>query len=305
VEALTQTCPSDAPSGGPFRAASWPQLTPGEVRFRARGTTSFTSAAGDPEVARAIDPVAGDGACARTDAADEAGTANWRLPAATGDGYTLLGAPTVIADITTTGTFPVVAARLWDVAPDGTQSLVARGIYRPDEQGRQVFQLHANGWRFAPGHVAKLQLLGRDAPYARTSNGQFEVEVKDVDVRLPVREAIGTPAPPFVPAGRRLAPGFGAAAPSVAPGPAARRKRVRLRLRTSCRRGRKIARVRGRAVRRVRRVRFTRAGMRRRVDRSRPFRVRLRGQGRRVRAKAVLRGGRKVTLRARVRRCRG
>ena len=302
VETLTQTCPADAPSGGPFRAASWPRLHPGEVRLRSAEAKTFSSAAGDPQVSAAIDPVGSGGdACATTDAADESGTANWRFPKPRGDGYTLLGAPTVIADITTTGTFPVVIGRLWDVAPDGTQSLVARGVYRPDPTGRQVFQLHANGWRFAPGHVAKLQLLGRDAPYARTSNGQFSVEVKNIDVRLPVREAIGTPAPPFVPAGRRLAPGFEASGRTAK----ARRARPRLRLRASRRGGRRVrARVRGRAVRRVRRVRFMRKGAKPRVDRRRPYTVRLRGKGRRVRARVVLRGGRKVTLRARVRRCR-
>ena len=28
---------------------------------------------------------------------------------------------------------------------------------------RQVFQLHPNGWHFAAGHVAKLELLGADS----------------------------------------------------------------------------------------------------------------------------------------------
>jgi hypothetical protein len=51
-----------------------------------------------------------------------------------------------------------------------------------------VWQLHANGWRFAAGHVAKLELLGADPPYARPSNGTFQVGVADLDLRLPVRE---------------------------------------------------------------------------------------------------------------------
>ena len=46
-------------------------------------------------------------------------------------------------------------------------------------------------WRFAPGHVAKLQLLGRDAPYGRASNGTFTVEVRSLELRLPVRERRG------------------------------------------------------------------------------------------------------------------
>jgi hypothetical protein len=141
-------------------------------------------------VARAFDPIAGDGACATTSAAAEAGTADYRLPAA-GDGYTLLGAPTVIADLRLAGSFPTLALRLLDVAPDGTQTLVARGLYRPAADGRQVFQLHRGAWRFAAGHVAKLQLLGRDAPYARASNGTFTVDVRSLELRLPVRERGG------------------------------------------------------------------------------------------------------------------
>ena len=142
-----------------------------------------------------MDPITGGGdPCKTTPAADQTGVATIRLPAATGSGYTLLGSPTVIADLKLNGAFPHVVARLWDVAPDGsTQTLVARGLYRPTANGRQVFQLHPNGWRFAAGHTAKLELLGKDAPYAKPSNGVFSVEVSKVDVRLPVAEQPGRP----------------------------------------------------------------------------------------------------------------
>src|SRR4051795_1296615 len=191
VEALTQTCPKIAPSDGPYDAPTWKALHPGEVRFASAAAQTVLSAGGAPAVARAFDPIAGDGACATTSAADEPGTASYRLPAATGDGYTLLGAPTVIADLKLTGTFPELAARLLDVAPDGTQTLVARGLYRPTADGRQAFQLHPGAWRFAAGHVARLELLGRDAPYARASNGTFAVGVGSLELRLPVRERRG------------------------------------------------------------------------------------------------------------------
>ncbi|HEX6695481.1 MAG TPA: CocE/NonD family hydrolase [Solirubrobacteraceae bacterium] len=191
VEALTQTCPKSAASGGPYDAPTWQALHPGEVRFTSATAQTVLSVGGDPTVARAFDPIAGDGACATTSAADEPGTASYRLPEATGDGYTLLGAPTVIADLKLTGSFPELALRLLDVAPDGTQTLVARGLYRPTADGRQVFQLHPGAWRFAAGHVARLELLGRDAPYGRASNGTFMVGVRSLELRLPVRERRG------------------------------------------------------------------------------------------------------------------
>ena len=205
AEALTQTCPKSAPSGGPFHASTWLELSPGEVRYQSTPAKSYLSAGGNPTVDATVDPVSsGNDPCKTTPSTDQSGVATWRLPTAAGAGYTLLGSPTVIGDLKLSGTFPHLIGRLWDVAPGGTQTLVARGTYRPTANGRQVFQLHANGWHFAAGHTAKLELLGRDAPYARPSNGTFSVQVSNLDFRLPVAEKPGTgpvtaPAPNFVP----------------------------------------------------------------------------------------------------------
>jgi hypothetical protein len=96
-----------------------------------------------------------------------AGVATYRLAPATGEGYTLLGSPTVIANLNVTGEFPLIAARLWDVDPaSNAETLVARGVYRIDPNapdGTQVFQLHPGAWHFAAGHIPKLELLGQDS----------------------------------------------------------------------------------------------------------------------------------------------
>jgi predicted acyl esterase len=191
VTASAQTCPREARSQGPFKARSFAALSRGEVRFRYRGASkTLDSSGGDPKVGAAIDPVGGGGdACARTDAADQAGTATYRLPRS--KGYTLLGAPTILAHLKISGSTAAaqVAGRLWDVAPDGQQTLVARGEYRPTGATRgEVWQLHANGWRFARGHVPKLELLGASPPSSRKSNGEFEITVTKLSLRLPVRE---------------------------------------------------------------------------------------------------------------------
>jgi hypothetical protein len=104
------------------------------------------------------------------------------------------------------------------VGPDGEATLVARGLYRPElssgeEPTRQVFQLHPNGWRFEQGHVAKLELLPSDVPYARPSDGQAPITVSDLELRLPVLERPGNgvvrePAPKVVPDGYELAIDF-------------------------------------------------------------------------------------------------
>jgi dienelactone hydrolase len=197
--ALTQTCPSTAPSGGPFLAATWAGLHPGEVDYSSTPAQTISSAAGNPAIAQTVDPITGGGACATAPAADQgAGVATYRLPAATGSGYTVLGSPTVIANLNVSGSYPFIAARLWDVDPAaGTETLVARGLYRVSANGPQVFQLHPGAWHFAAGHIPKLELLGQDPPYARTSNGQFTITVAHLQLRLPVHGvpgATGTPA---------------------------------------------------------------------------------------------------------------
>jgi len=199
--ATIETCPSTAPSGGPYTAPTWSALHPGEVDYSSSTTQTISSAAGNPTIARAIDPIAGDGACATVSSADQgAGVATYRLPAATGNGYTLLGSPTVIASLNVTGQYAFIAARLWDVDPStGSETLVARGVYRIDSSapdGLQVFQLHPGAWHFAAGHIPKLELLGQDSPYVRTSNGQFTISVSDLQLRLPVHEVPGAPGTP-------------------------------------------------------------------------------------------------------------
>lgn len=232
--ALTQTCPASAPAGGPYTASTWAGLHPGEVDYGSAAAQTIDSGAGSPTTAQAIDPITGSGACATVTAADQGtGVTTYRLPAATGAGYTLLGSPTVIADLSATGTYPVIAARLWDVDPSSdTETLVARGVYRMDSGGVQVFQLHPGAWHFAAGHIPKLELLGQDPPYARTSNGQFTISVSGLQLRLPVHEVPGAPGTPAA-VGRPLAPftpGPSAGGGCVPPRPTSQIAKRRLRI---------------------------------------------------------------------------
>jgi predicted acyl esterase len=217
VEALTQTCPKSEPSGGPYRASSWARIARGEIRLAAPEPRTIVPVMGDT-AGLAFDPIAGGGACATAPDNDPAGAVTYGLPPAAKDGYTLLGAPTLIAEIDSPGPHSQIAARLLDVGPDGRRTLVARGLWRPAPGSgpqRQVFQLHPNGYRFEPGHVAKLELLPADVPYGRPTNAQAPVTLANVELRLPVRERPGAgggmverPAPKVVPAGYELARDF-------------------------------------------------------------------------------------------------
>lgn len=190
VEVYTQKCGGSIELG-PFTAADWDDLHPGEIRFEASAGARFDGSGGDPEIAEALGPLSG-GPCRTFPAADHPNAATYRLPPATGDGYTLLGSPTIVASLVVTGAeFAQVAGRLWDESPDGSQSLVTHDFYRPrsDNLNPQVFQLAPNGWRFVPGHVAKLELVGQSVPAGQPSTGEFAVTVTGLELILPVMEA--------------------------------------------------------------------------------------------------------------------
>jgi pimeloyl-ACP methyl ester carboxylesterase len=186
VMAFTQACPGTTRPIGPFRAENWERLHPKTVTMRGRAPQRIRSSGGNPATAQAIDPVGGGGACATVPAGRANGTAvvqrRFRRQ------FTMLGMPTVQARIRTKSRGGFIAARLWDVSA-GSQVLVSRGVYRlrDNQRGEILFQLFGNGWRFAPGHIAKLELLGNDPNYLRTSNFSFSVRVSRVRVDLPGR----------------------------------------------------------------------------------------------------------------------
>ncbi|MDX6651331.1 MAG: type transport system ATP-binding protein [Solirubrobacterales bacterium] len=221
VTALTTTCPKESASAGPLQATSWASIAPGEIRLDGDAQQLIAPAAGNPALGAAFDPIAsttapgGLGACNTGSATDQPGVATYRLEAAPTNGYTLIGSATIVADILSPGPTSQIAARLLDVGPDGNETLVSRGLWRPEvtpssTPSRQVFQLHPNAWKFAEGHIAKLELLPQDEPYGRFSNGQAPIAVSKLQLRLPVLEQptgglVKAPADKVLPPGYELA----------------------------------------------------------------------------------------------------
>ena len=185
VLAYSQTCPRVAPGGGRFRAANWERLHPKTVTMRHRGPQRMNSRGGNPATAAAFDPL-GAPSCKTVRAERAKGTAVIQRRFA--KPFTMLGMPIVQAQIRTKGRGGLIAARLWDVHR-GKQMLVSRGVYRlkDNQRGKLLFQLFGNAWRFARGHTAKLELVGNDAPYLRTSNFKFAVTFSRTRVDLPGR----------------------------------------------------------------------------------------------------------------------
>lgn len=187
VTAFTQTCPAPAPAEGPFRASSWSRLADGSIRFGDRATRTIPSSGGDPALGAAFDPILGTSdACKTVPAQVPPGTATYDR---TSPGVLMLGLPEVRAWIHTTGAGGMIAARLWDVMPDGQMRLVSRGIYRlgDDQTGWIRFELNGNGYRFPAGHTIRMELAPHDAGHYRASNLAFSVDVSDVWITLPTR----------------------------------------------------------------------------------------------------------------------
>jgi fermentation-respiration switch protein FrsA (DUF1100 family) len=243
AEALTTVC--GGPSEGPYRAANWQDLSPGEIHLDGIAAQTIVPGAGDPSIGKTFDPIGGGGACATASGADQVGVANYRLQVPS-PGFTLLGSPTITADLATTNEDSELAERLLDVMPNGEERLVARGLLRPGAGGTGVvFQLHPQGYRFAGGDTLKLELLPSDAPYARPSNMQAPITVSNLRLRLPVLEQPGSLSGLVqVPSDPRTGPGRGGSATggvaaiaarrgaaSLARGLLAGRKAVSLRLR--------------------------------------------------------------------------
>ena len=108
MTAYLQTCPAAHPAGEPFVAKDWASISPGEIRLiEPAAQTVGRPDGGDPATGGLFNPAPTGMACTPAPGAEETGSANWELPPAPAGGYTVLGAPTVVAEIGQSGTeFP-------------------------------------------------------------------------------------------------------------------------------------------------------------------------------------------------------
>ncbi|MBF6619361.1 MAG: hypothetical protein ITG02_03925, partial [Patulibacter sp.] len=191
VSVAVGATPSD---GERHTAKTWADLSQGEIRVEgaAGQTVAANSAPAESFQTGTTNP------CTDGPATDTAGAAVYQTEPAPDGGFTLAGAPTVIADLTVQGANDALLSRLYDVDPEaGTAKLIGRGVYRPTGVGttsRQVFQLAPQAYRVAPGHVVKLELLAEDQPFMRKSTGQNAVGVSNLELRLPTADAAGAAA---------------------------------------------------------------------------------------------------------------
>jgi hypothetical protein len=97
----------------------------------------------------------------------------------------------------------VLAARVWDVKPDGTAVLVSRGVYRFDFNGYDAatgtvrVPLYGNHWAFPQGDRVRLDLVQVDQPTYRapTPAVTSTLQLSATRLVLPVRENSETTVP--------------------------------------------------------------------------------------------------------------
>ncbi len=198
VVATATTCPATAPSGPTLTGSSLSGLATGTLTVTGASGQVVTSGGGNPSTAAALNPT-NQPFCHPLPAATEPGTASYSQAIGSSP-VTLIGAARVQATVSIKGNYPELVARLWDVAPGGTQrQIVAMGVYRPSvnqADGTSTnavatanvdFQLNPADYTFGAGDTVQLELVGSNAPYFRKSNGSFSITVSDLSARLPTR----------------------------------------------------------------------------------------------------------------------
>ena len=191
VSSLPTRC--DGPATTPVSAPAWDEIAASVVALPAADAIVTWN----PESARdslLTDPVIEPTAlspepCVATTLPFASPVTRWRFATP----QEMLGLPTLRFDYTLAGADGIVVAKLWDWAPDGSRTLVTRGVYRisPSEgdplSGSASTDLFGAHWEIAAGHELVLELAASDAPALRPSNLPFAIQLSKVAVELPVR----------------------------------------------------------------------------------------------------------------------
>ena len=208
VTAELQICPQNAgtrPAGEPgptFSAPTFEQLAPNTLNLSLTGTQVTTSNVQPNPHAANSDPVANlaanGGKCPVETQPAGSGVAVYTsdpvytsVPGVTG--ATMIGATEVTAQFSASpGASGVeLNARLYDVFPNGQAVLVDRGPRRVSnaeaQSGSVSFELHGNGWRFAPSHRIRIELAQDDDPFLKVSSIPSSLTLTGVDLAIPVR----------------------------------------------------------------------------------------------------------------------
>jgi len=191
LDASAQVTTCDASGGTIYRQPAWASLAPYRVSFKSK-LQQATDSATDQPAGPLAEPIAvaamhaGRGACVVLPAASTSLNGHWDFPVTRP--FTLLGEPAVHLAIALRGIDAEIDPLLWDVAPDGSATLVTRGAYRfVGSPGAATIDLplQGNGWNFLAGHTIRLEVTQNDAPYLRVDNVASAIVYRSVTLTLP------------------------------------------------------------------------------------------------------------------------
>ena len=191
LDASAQVTTCSAGIGTIYTGSDWAGLAPYRMTF-ASSIPQVTSSTTDQPAGPLADPITvaathgGHGACVVLPAASTALNGHWDVPVTRP--FTLLGAPAVHLAATVAGIDAEIDPVIWDLAPDGSATLVTRGVYRFNGTlGAASIDttLQGNGWEFAAGHTIRLEVTQNDAPYLRPDTIASGVLYTSVTLTMP------------------------------------------------------------------------------------------------------------------------
>lgn len=210
VRATTTICAANATEGFPvgepgieYAAPSWRALAPSTKRFgwlAGALLSSTTSSTAVDNHATESDPgfrFTQANKCFTTSSSDAVPGVVQFESDPIGKTFTMLGLPSVKLTYTVTSTEGDywVAARLFDKAPDGTITMVTRGVCKVNtvaapDVNCSVFQLWGNAWTFEKDHTVLLEVTQGDTPMFRRNNLPSSVAFDAVgnvaELKLPI-----------------------------------------------------------------------------------------------------------------------
>ncbi|MGH2838000.1 MAG: alpha/beta fold hydrolase [Thermoleophilaceae bacterium] len=178
--------------GPVLRVKNWGALHPDALEFELPGPQTTSWRVVDPRGPATDHVVLGlqRRGCVTTTQPVSPGVASWRMPVERD--FTLLGMPRLELAYEATGTDIELNSRLWDVAPDGVQTLVTRAALRVVDPGsgeqKAVYDLYGNHWRLEKGHELLLEVTSDDSTFFRSNNIPSTVTINAAKLTLPGRE---------------------------------------------------------------------------------------------------------------------
>lgn len=193
VLAFETPCPGNDADPAPIAGTGWDRLAGGQLVLVGTGSRTTTSVPTNLEEGLATDPILNGGCLTSPAPSDPLLDTTWSWPVPAG-GLTQVGLSELQVSYTLAGVDATVAVKLWDLAADGTRTLVDRGVYRlsvaagDPTAGVLDFDLFGNAWPWNEGHTIQLQVAQTDAAFLRPDNLASTITFADPQLRIPTRE---------------------------------------------------------------------------------------------------------------------